>query len=215
MKDLQPTGFDEFDRLAELVRRTRQLLDVVVGEGALPVGGADFLAEWTLPYLEGVQTGFYGWLRADTAGLDELRYLLLQVGVNRVEPPRDQAERRAAVAEELTEARTRASKAAPSPRLRGVDPWDLATLAHARLVLAFLPRVPQEQVRYPAGRRTYADIAVPRGPAELAGRIVELEQQLWRMATGRRAAPLDPAFRRTYGFFDAAERLGRGALGPH
>jgi hypothetical protein len=76
-----------------------------------------------------------------------------------------------------------------------------------------LPRVPEADVRFPVGRRTYADIAVPRGPAELADRILELERQLWRAATGRAAPPLDPAFRRTYGFFDAAERLGRRAFG--
>jgi hypothetical protein len=46
-------------------------------------------------------------------------------------------------------------------------------------------------------------------------RIVELERQLWRAATGQTPAPMDPAFRRTYGFFDTAERLGRRAFGLH
>ena len=81
------------------------------------------------------------------------------------------------------------------------------------LVLAFLPRLPEWDVRFPFGRRTYADIAAPRGPAELADRIFEIERQLWRAATGRAVPPLDPGFRRTYGFFDAAERLGRRAFG--
>jgi hypothetical protein len=76
-----------------------------------------------------------------------------------------------------------------------------------------LPRIPDEEVRFPAGRRTYADIPVPRGPAELSGRLDELERSLWRTATGRTPDPVDPVFRRAYGFFDAADRLGRRAFG--
>jgi hypothetical protein len=97
--------------------------------------------------------------------------------------------------------------------LRSAEPWNLAALDHARVVLAFLPKVPDEEVRYPSGRRTYADIAAPRGPAELAGRLDELERQLWRTATGRTPDPVDPEFRRAYGFFDAADRLGLRAFG--
>jgi hypothetical protein len=92
------------------------------------------------------------------------------------------------------------------------EPWHLAALAHARVVLAFMPRLPEEAVRFPAGRRTYADIPTPRGPAELSARIGELEQQLWRAVTGRVPTPIDPAFRRTYGFFDVADRLGYRAF---
>jgi hypothetical protein len=82
------------------------------------------------------------------------------------------------------------------------------------VVLALMPRLPDEAVRYPAGRRTYADIPVPRGPAELLERIEELERQLWRAASGDSPTPADQAFRRTYGFFDAADRLGWRALRP-
>src|SRR2546422_575031 len=101
----------------------------------------------------------------------------------------------------------------PTPRIRESEAWHLAALAHARLVLAVLPRLPDEAVRFPAGRRTYADIPAPRGPAELAARIDELERELWRTATGRPRPPTHPAFRRTYGFFDAAELLGGGRPG--
>jgi hypothetical protein len=76
-----------------------------------------------------------------------------------------------------------------------------------------LPRIPDEDVRFPAGRRTYADIPVPRGPAELSDRLDELERSLWQTAAGRRPDPRDPAFRRAYGFFDAADRLGHRAFG--
>ena len=214
MTDLEPSGFSQIDHLLALVGRTRELLDAVVSVGELPVGGADYLADTTLPHLEGVEAGFHGTLRSEDAGLAELRYLLAQFGAQRVTPPQTDAERDAAVAEARAEADALAilGRLAP-PRLARAEPWNLAALAHARLVLAFLPRLPEWDVRFPVGRRSYADIAAPRGPAELADRILELERQLWRAATGRPVPPLDPGFRRTYGFFDAAERLGRRAFG--
>jgi hypothetical protein len=155
-------------------------------------------------------------LRSEHAELAELRYLLARVGTQRVTPPQTQAEREAAAAEERTEtdALERLGRSM-RPRLARAEPWNLAALAHARLVLAFLPRLPEWDVRFPVGRRSYADIAAPRGPAELADRILELERQLWRAATGRPFPPVDPGFRRTYGFFDTAERLGRRAFGLH
>ena len=213
MGDIEESGFTEFDHWLALARRTRELLDAVVRDGELPAGGADYLADATLPHLEGVQTGFLGWLRSDAAGIDELRYLIGLVAAARVEPAATEAERRAAASEAVAE-RSFAAHGGLQSRLRGAEPWNLAALAHARLVLAFLPTVPDTDVRYPAGRRTYADISAPRGPAELAGRLEELEGQLWRTATGRTPNPVDPRFRRAYGFFDAADRLGeRGFRG--
>lgn len=210
---IEPSGFPEFDRLLALIRRTRELLDFVVGEGGLPDGGVNFLTERTLPHLEDVQAGFVGWLRSDAAGADELRYLIAKVAAIRVDPPRNDAERRAAVAESILERRIGVKAGRPPRTIRIAESWDLAALAHARLVLAFIPRVPEGAVRFPAGRRTYADIPTPRGPAELAERISELERQLWMAVTGRPASPTDPAFRRTYGFFDTADRLGLRAFG--
>jgi hypothetical protein len=211
MKDLDGSGFSQLDRLLDLVARTRELLDAVAGHGELPEGGAAYLEGTTLPHLEDVHAGFQGSLRSEAAGADELRYLLLQVAQLRVPLPRTDAERRAAAAEILAERALagRSSADSESPvRLASSEPWQLAAVAHARVVLAFIPRVPEDAVRFPAGRRTYADIAAPRGPAELAARIEELERQLWMAVTGRVVAPVDPAFRRTYGFFDAADRLG-------
>ena len=216
MADLEPSGFSQIDHLLQLVGRTRELLDAVVHEGELPVGGADYLADTTLPHLEGVEAGFHGTLRSEHVELAELRYLLALVGSQRVTPPQTDAEREAAASEERTEADALALLGRSArPRLTRAEPWNLAALAHARLVLAFLPRLPEWDVRFPVGRRSYADIAAPRGPAELADRILELERQLWRAATGRPLPPIDPGFRRTYGFFDAAERLGRRAFGLH
>ncbi len=215
MADLGSTGFSHLDRLMAIVQRTRELLDAVAGDGQLPDGGADYLADETLPHVEGVQDGFRTWLRADAVDRAELRYLLAHVGQIRATTalPASPAEREAALSEAAAEALAGARLDRPTPRIREPEAWHLAALAHARLVLAVLPRLPDEAVRFPAGRRTYADIPAPRGPAELAARIDELERELWRTATGRPRPPTHPAFRRTYGFFDAAELLGGGRPG--
>ncbi len=213
MSDIAQSGFSEFDRWLSLARRTRELLAAAIDEGSLPAGGADYLADRTLPHLEGVQAGFLGWLRADAAGIAELRFLLGRVAATRVEPAIDEAERRAAAAEEVLDRSLAMRAGGPVRSLRTAEPWNLAALAHARVVLAYLPRIPDQDVRYPSGRRTYADIPAPRGPAELASRLDELERQLWRTAVGRTPDPGNPEFRRAYGFFDAADRLGMGAFG--
>jgi hypothetical protein len=210
MSELDLSGYEDFDRLIAVVRRTHEVLDRIAGEGELPPGGADFLAESSLPHVERVQAGFQGSLRSDAADADELRYLLEITGAARVDGPADEAERRAKLAEAMLE---RALAARGLRPLQGAVAWDLALLTHARVVISFMPRLPAAEVRWP-GRRSYADIPVPRGPAELAQRIEELERQLWRAATGRSTPPTDPAFRRTYGFFDTADRLGWRALRP-
>ncbi len=212
MTGIERSGFSEFDRWLALAKRTRELLDQAVGDGELPEGGADYLSDRTLPHVESVQAGFIGWLRSDAAGVDELRYLLTRVAAIRVDGPTNDAERRAAEAEALVDQLTAGGRP-PASSLHTPEPWSLAALAHARVVLAMLPRIADEDVRYPAGRRTYADIPTPRGPAELSDRLEELERSLWRTATGLRPDPNDPAFRRSYGFFDAADRLGRRAFG--
>ena len=212
MTEFEPSGFSEFDRWLALAKRTRELLATALDDGVLPDGGADYLADRTLPHVESVQAGFVGWLRSDAAGVEELRYLLRRVASIRVEAPVNEAERRAAEAEGAVE-RTMAARDGRRSSLRIAEPWSLAALAHARVVLAMLPRIADDDVRYPAGRRTYADIPAPRGPAELSDRLEELERSLWRTAAGRRPDPTDPAFRRSYGFFDAADRLGRRAFG--
>ncbi|MGZ6268937.1 MAG: hypothetical protein ACXWMU_00020 [Candidatus Limnocylindrales bacterium] len=207
MTDPDRSGFVEFDRLMELVRRTHAVLDAVAGERSLPTGGADYLTSRTLPHFEGMRAGFQGWLRTEMADLAELRYLVLQGGAIPA-PPSNAAERRAAVLEALFESRLHGER-----RSLTAEAWQgLSALAHARLVFGLLPRLPQGAVRFPAGRRSYADIAVPRSPAELAARIEEIERELWRTATGRASQHEDPAFRRTYGFFDAADRLRRDGL---
>ncbi len=214
MSQRDTSGFPDLDHLLALARRTRELLDDVVVERVLPDDATSFLEHVTLPHLEGVQAGFVGWLRSEAAELAELQYLIRQTAELRAGAPRSAAEHRAALAEVHAErALADQSGRPPVPPVRRARPWDLAALAHARVVLAVLPRIPDERVRYRAGRRTYRDIPVPRSPAELALRIAELEQQLWRVVMHRPAEPVDPALRRTYGFFDAAEQLGPQAFG--
>jgi hypothetical protein len=214
MQDLHESGFSEFDQWIALARRTRELFDAAIADGELPADGAAYLADRTLPHVEGVQAGFVGWLRSEAADVAELRYLLTRVAALRVDPPASDAERRAAAAEAIADLELeRLGNGHAGARLHAAEPWNLAALAHARLVLAMLPRIADDEVRYPAGRRTYADIPAPRGPAELSDRLEELQRSLWRTATGHRPDPRDPAFRRSYGFFDAADRIGRRGFG--
>jgi hypothetical protein len=211
MAGTERSGFHDFDRLRNLVGSTRLVLDQVLGDGALPVGGAEFLAEATLPHVEAIEVGFRGWLRSEMAGLDELRYLVLRLAEARVGPPETVAETEAARVEAEREL---ARQAELGSRLTPADAFPLVALAHARLVFAFLPRMPASEVHFPAGRPTYADIPTPRGPAELVERIEELEREVWRIASGRPVRRVDPAVRRTYGFFDAAETLDRRTFPP-
>ncbi len=152
-----------------------------------------------------------GWLRSDMADLAELRYLVDRIAEARTDPPADPAEAEAARSE--TE-RERQRVVELGPRLTPIDGRSLAALDHARIVFAFLPSVPESEVRFPGRRPSYADIPSPRGPAELVDRIEELERELWRMATGVPVRPVDPAVRRTYAFFDAAERLDQRTFPP-
>ncbi len=209
MAEIERTGFADVDRLIELVARTRVLLDFLIGRGQLPDGGADFLASETLPHIDHVHAGFLGSLRSEAATEAELRHLLGQTPALRVGPPSTPAEDLAIAAEAAID-RVRVGGRIV---IGGQEPWDLVALAHARVVLAMVPRLPDEAVRFPGMRRTYADIAPPHGPAELSARVDELERQVWLAATGRPVTVTDPAVRRTYGFFDAADRLGSRAFG--
>jgi hypothetical protein len=196
------TGFAEFDRLGSLFRRTRALLDVALRAGDLPAGGELVLADETLPHVEAIESGFRGWLQArwvdDAVLRDLVRHAALDAG-----EPADASEGRAARAEEEQEA----SGIGGSRQIVASAGARLVALGHARLVFALLPRTPEDDVRFPEGRRTYADIGPPRSPAELMFRIEELERAVWQVATGRAADPNDPGVRRTYGFFDVGEQL--------
>ena len=207
MGELVASGFQDFDRLAQLYVRTRELLDEVSATGGVPTDTTTVLATQTLPHVEDMEAGFQVWLRATEARLDELRVLVGRSGM--VTPDSlDPAEQRAALAEaiqKLSGAGGERDLVPPSRRR-------LVALDLARLTFALLPATPARDVHYPAGLRTYADICPPRTPAELADRIEELERSLWRIAAGRAPRLSDGAYRRTYGFFDAAARLTGGGF---
>ncbi len=204
MQSFEASGFAEFDRMAAVFRRTRELLDVVSATHELSPEAAELIATQTLPHVEDIEQGFRVWLRAGAVDLDELRSLVARAGVHTPET-RNAAEERAALVETMNEIAAAArSHIVPAP-VRA-----LAALQHARLVFALLPTTPTEDVRYPAGRRTYADISPPRRPAELAERIEELERSLWALATRRQPSLTDASYRRTYGFFDTAARISDG-----
>jgi len=209
MQSFETSGFAEFDRLADLFRRTRALLDVVSATGSLPQDGADVLATQTLPHVEDMEEGFRIRLRASAGELSELRGLVLQAGIGQPEA-RDFAEERAALIEQMQELGRPAGgrEILPAPARR------LAAIEHARLVFALLPATPAHEVHYPLGLRSYADIAAPRSPTELCGRIEELERSLWAVATGRPPRLSAGPYRRTYGFFDTAARLSDGGFLP-
>lgn len=199
------SGFAELDRLGELFRRTRALLDETLAVGDLPPGGEALLSGEALPYIEAVEDGFRATLRAGQADLDELRGLVRRGGLG--SPPRNASEARAALIEAM-----QAMAGVGGHGLVAFEGDRLTGLAHARLAFALLPRLRDDAVHYPAGLRSYADIAAPRSPTELAWRIEELERSLWHLAVRRHPRRGDPSYRRTYGFFDAGERLANDGL---
>jgi hypothetical protein len=201
MQPFEASGFAEFDRMAALFQRTRELLDLVSAAHELPPEGTEVIATETLPHVEDIEQGFRVWLRAGAVDLAELRSLVARAGVLAPES-RSAAEERAALVETMNEiAAATGSPILPAPARA------LAALQHARLVFALLPHTPAEDVHYPTGRRTYADITPPRRPAELAERIEELERSLWSVATRHTPRLSDSSYRRTYGFFDTAARI--------
>ncbi len=209
MNSFEPSGFAEFDRMAAPFRTTRDLLDAVCAADDWPETAAEVIATGALPHVEDMEAGFRVWLRAGAVEIAELRTLVARAGVGATEA-HNAAEEHAALIEAMHEL---AQTANLRPELVPAPVRALAALQHARPVFALLPQTPAEDVHFPAGRRTYADISAPRRPAELAERIEELERNLWSVATRHRPRLTDAAYRRTYGFFDAAARIsGSGFL---
>jgi hypothetical protein len=203
MDGFEASGFAEFDRLAMLFRRTRELLDLVTATGELPDGASDLLANEALPHVEDIEQGFRISLRASTADLNELRALVARAGVASNDAATS-AEERAALIETMHEL---ALSGVAQREILPAPVRCLAALQHARLVFALLPLTSAHDVHFPIGRRTYSDISAPQGAGQLAERIEELERSLWAVATQRAPRPTDGSYRRTYGFFDTAARI--------
>ena len=193
--------------MAAVFRRTREMLHFIAS-GEFPDEASEVIATETLPHVEDIEEGFRVWLRAGAAELAELRAFVARAGVGTTET-HGAAEARAALIETMHDlALSARTGLVPAPARA------LAALEHARLVFALLPRTPAEEVHYPAGRRTYADIPTPRRPAELAERIEELERSLWSVATRHKPRLTDASYRRTYGFFDTAARISGSQFLP-
>jgi hypothetical protein len=204
---MKASGFADFDRLTDLFVRARDVLERVARAEELSPESTAFLAGAVLPHVELVEEGFRISLRAGGVDRAELRWLVSAAGVGR-DLPADVAEHRAARLERSLERRL------DKPRVRRPNGGELAAIAHARLVFALLPRLPGEVARWPHRwpHPDYRDVDPPRRPAELAVRIEELERQVWWTAAGRPALS-DPAYRRTFGFFDTAAWLGSQIFG--
>lgn len=83
----------------------------------------------------------------------------------------------------------------------------LVAFAHSCVSLGLLPRMAPHQITYPVGRRTYADIPVPRTPGEVLERIEELERALTVLELEPLAALEESTVKRTYGFFETSAWL--------
>ena len=206
MSEVSSEAFADFEALSSLFERTRVVLDEMMSRGDVSAASSSVLASETLPHIEIVETGFKARLRTSEGDVDELRVLVLHGGMSMPEP-RDDPEARAA----LIEAMQALSGAGGPRRLVPAQGRHLAALDHARIAMALLPHTASADVHFP-GRRSYADIASPRGPSEFVSRIEEVERTIWRAAAGRRSNPADPGWRRVYAFFDAGERLSSNGL---
>lgn len=201
------SGFADFDRLTELFVRARDVLVGVIRERDLSRESSDFLAAAVLPHVELVEEGFRFSLRAAGRDLAELRWFVLAAGIGRSDPD-EPATRIAAAAEELLGRRVH------PPTVTQPTGHELAAIDHARIVFALLPHLPEAEAHWPLHwpHRGYRDVDPPRRAYEVAARIEELERHVWWTAAGR-PSPTDPAYRRTFGFFDTAAWLGSRVFG--
>ncbi len=201
------SGFAELDRLTELFVHARDVLERVVRERDLSREGSDFLAAAVLPHVELVEEGFRVSLRASGLDLAELRGFVLAAGVG-LPVSEGLASRVAAAIEKTVERR------AHPPEVSKPSGNELAAIDHARIVFALVPHLPDHEAHWPLRwpHPGYRDVDPPRRPTELAARIEELERHVWWTAAGRPSVD-DPAYRRTFGFFDTAAWLGSRILG--
>src|SRR5437762_11475017 len=127
MQGFEPTGFAEFDRMAAVFRRTRELLHFVGATDEFPDEASEVIATETLPHVEDIEEGFRVWLRAGAVELAELRALVARAGVGSAET-HGAAEERAALIETMHEVALFArAEIVPAPARA------LAALGHARL----------------------------------------------------------------------------------
>lgn len=87
----------------------------------------------------------------------------------------------------------------------------LIAFAMASIAIGMMPRIPPEQATFPPigplKRAGYADIPVPRSPAQWLDRIEEVEQITWHVGVEPIAHLDAEPLRRTYGFYEASSWL--------
>ncbi len=177
----------ELWRLGELYGRSRAALARYLEQARLTrEADARYLRAETLSHVDDMQEAFVWSTRAEGVARDELEYLVEAAPHEFDLPPFPRA-------------------VGPARDLRAPDPRKTQALRHAIVVFSLTPRLPESSVTAPLGRRSYRDIAPPRGPAALLDRLDELEETVTRVLESR--AVDEPPLRRTYAFFETGHWL--------
>jgi hypothetical protein len=207
LEPVEPTYFATFDRLVAVFRRTREILiSVAYGQSTNRETVREVLSTEAMAHVGAILDGLTYLARTRSFSEAELRALVRRAGITSLPP--------AGSSQALAAEREAIALEAAGWRRAGIQPADAGTLfaaRHARVVFSVIPRLPGEAVAWPRGRRTYADIPVPRTEAETMLRAEELARVLWRVAIGD--LRLDESLRRTMAFYETAARLSvRGGL---
>ncbi len=198
-------GLYDFVGIGELAETVTQLLALSLQQRGQRAGNAaaikHYLLQQARDHLSSVREGFVLSLR--TSQIDdprELRYLLDRVLLDWSQ-----------LSEELGTADSADSADGKIEQLR----TQMLAFSMAAVAIGHLPRLPADEVTFPRSYGkppTYADIPVPRTPAEMLSRIDEVQTTLWQMMGQELPDLVDHHYgsvRRTYGFFESSARLTR------
>jgi hypothetical protein len=178
----------EFFALGNIAQGTKEALWTYIQQQAPLVADQQGNLSLTLGHLDQVREGFQITLRTShVTSLDELRYLVSRVWFDW---------------DWLAE---QGLMLLPDDQVYQVHQQAFA-FAHTITALALLPQLPVDQITFP-GRPSYADIPVPRSPAEILNRIDELESVLFTSTVKPVEAVEPEPLRRTYGFFETSAWL--------
>jgi len=181
---------EEFFALNNIAHETKRILARGLRHKDVPLPSSDqeFLSA-TLTHLGEAREGFALCLRTTSVSdPDELRYLVRQILFDW----------------SWLEDLGLASKTEGEIEKVGSQ---LLAFAHTYVTLGVLPRLPPQQVTYPQGHPTYADIPVPHTPGEVLLRIEELEEVVSEVSIVPMGKLEPDSLRRTYGFFEASAWL--------
>ncbi len=197
-------GLYDFVGIGELAETVTQLLALNLQQRDRQADNAaaikHYLLQQARDHLSSVREGFVLSLR--TSQIDdprELRYLLDRVLLDW---------------SQLSEELGTADADSPDGQIEQLRTQMLA-FSMAAVAIGHLPRLPADEVTFPRSYGkppTYADIPVPRTPAEMLSRIDEVQTTLWQMMGQELPDLVDHHYgsvRRTYGFFESSARLTR------